>query len=112
MAEPKLANPDLVEQTMPTSLGQGSSGTTAKTTAGGGVAVTLIAANSAVVYSHLEIHNEGAAAGWFSYDGGTTWHRLPADSVVTRDALRIDNVAVTIKDDAASALGGVYGSAW
>lgn len=54
-----------------------SSGTSAVTTSGDAV-VTLITVTQ--MYNRLVIDNEGAAAGFFSVDGGTTWGRITAST--------------------------------
>ena len=38
--------------------------------------------------THLRICNEGAAPGFYSTDGGTTWLRLPAGNAVTDDDVK------------------------
>ena len=57
-------------------------------------AVTILAAQKAGIRD-LTIYNEGAAAGFFSTDGGTVWHRLPASTmtvatdIYTTEAIKI-----------------------
>jgi hypothetical protein len=87
-----------------------SSGTTAKQTTDANP-ITLIAATDQHVFRHLTIINEGNAAGFFSFDGGTEWHRLPVGSV-TMDNLSIMNLAVQAKRDGANDLTGIYASTW
>ena len=76
-------------------------------------ALTVLAANAGAVYHHVRMVNEGAAAGFYSIDGGTTWNRLPAQSVVEDNGVKLTNQAVQVKRVAGgSNLSGVYASAW
>ena len=88
-----------------------SSGTTAKATLGGGVAVDCIAANATNDYHHLMI-DTGGVAGFFSWDGGTTWHRIGARMVLGVDGILIHNTKVQIKDDGANAMSDIFVSVW
>jgi hypothetical protein len=58
-----------------------SSGVTAVATSGD-AAVVAIAANTNF-RRNVRIVNEGAPSGFFSVDGGTTWHRLPGTAAST-----------------------------
>lgn len=98
------------------STAQASSGTTAiATTAGsaGGVE-TAIAAVPGVVYHHLRIRNAGVVDGAYSFDGGTTWHDLPAGSIIRNDGVHIEGQAIQIKRLGASPaeVTGVRVSVW
>ena len=98
------------------SQGQASSGTVAiATTAGsaGGVE-TAIAAVPNVVFHHLRVRNAGVVDGAFSFDGGTTWHDLPAGAILRNDGVCIENQAVQIKRIGASPaeVTGVRVSVW
>lgn len=53
------------------------SGTTALATSSD-TAITLIANTTGVPVREITIVNEGAVAGFVSWDGGTTWRRMPA----------------------------------
>jgi hypothetical protein len=44
----------------------------------GDAAVTAIAADPTAIWRNVIITNTGAAAGFFSLDGGLSWHYLPA----------------------------------
>ena len=89
-----------------------SSGTTPLATDGDTV-LTVLAADANAVYHHVRIVNEGAAAGFYSIDGGTTWNRLPVQSVVEDHGVKIVNQAVQVKRVSGSSnLNGVYASAW
>lgn len=96
-----------------------SSGQTAKATSNN-EAVALIAAlalPAAYRLQHLAITNEGAGAGFFSIDGGTTWARLPAGpaAAVVLDDLcltrRAGAILVKRVEDGAN-VTGVYAYAW
>ena len=94
------------------SIVHASSGTTPLATSGD-AAVEVLAANANAVYHHVRIINEGTAAGFYSIDGGTTWNRLPAQSVVEDNGVKVVNQAVEIKRVAGgSDLSSVYASAW
>lgn len=91
-----------------------TSGETAKATTDD-TAVEVIAAQSkgSQPYRHCRIVNEGAVAGFYSIDGGTTWERLPASSYLTDDGVYIMNKALQIKRVAGgSDLSGVYAAIW
>ncbi len=89
-----------------------SSGATPLATSGN-AAVTALAANANAVYHHVRIVNEGTVAGFYSIDGGSTWNRLPAQSVVEDNGVKVVNQAVEIKRVASgSDLSSVYASAW
>ena len=46
-------------------------------------AATLISADNVPANAkHARVVNEGGVAGFVSFDGGTTKHRLPADQIV------------------------------
>jgi hypothetical protein len=94
------------------STARDSSGTAPLATDGDAV-LTVLAANANAVYHHVRIVNEGAAAGFYSIDGGATWNRLPVQSVVEDHGVKIVNQAVQVKRVAgASNTTGVYASAW
>ena len=97
-------------QAAPQSAANVSSGTTAKVTTSE-AAVELIAATEAAVFRHAAIHNTGAADGFFSLDGGTIWHYLPASTSLTLDGVAIANAAIQAKRNT-SDLSGLYASAW
>lgn len=92
-----------------------TSGLAAKT-ATTDAAVEVIAAQAhSQAYRHCRIVNEGAVAGFYSIDGGTTWERLPASTALTDDGVYINNQAVQIKRVAGGGSGnpsGVFGSIW
>jgi len=94
------------------SIVRASSGLTTIVTTTNAVAEVL-AANGSATYYHVRIANEGSVAGFYSIDGGTTWGRLPANTVIKNDGVKIENVAVQVKrvPDGAN-LTGVYGEAW
>jgi hypothetical protein len=72
-------------------------------------AETLIAASSSESMNRLVIINEGAVAGFFSIDSGTTWPRLPANSTINLEGLYVLNQSVQIKRVADGAdLAGVW----
>jgi hypothetical protein len=51
--------------------------------------------------------------GFFSFDGGTTWHYLPAACSLNYDQERIANQALQIKRIAGgSNVAGVFASVW
>lgn len=77
-------------------------------------AVPLIAAlQDGVFMEHVVIDNEGAVAGFFSIDGGTTWARLPASTVVVLDGVWIASTAIQVKRvSGGSDITDVYGWAW
>jgi len=89
-----------------------SSGVTAKATTDNS-AVEVIAADSTNNYYHFRIFNSGSVAGFYSYDGGTTWHYLPTASSLLHNDVLISNQAVQIKRVAdGSNVTGVYASVW
>jgi hypothetical protein len=93
---------------------QNSSGTTgAATTADGpGGDGTLLAADAAHTFYAYSISNSGSIAGFYSIDGGTTWHYLPANCSMYRHA-KIVNKAIKIRRVAGgSNLSGVFVSVW
>jgi len=76
-------------------------------------AVEAIAADAVNVLHHVKLVNEGAVAGHFSIDGGTTWGRLPSDSMFVLDGVKIANAAIQVKRVAGGAnLSGVFVEAW
>jgi hypothetical protein len=60
-----------------------SSGVTAVSTSGDGVVTAIAASAIPSPRTNIRIVNEGAPSGWFSIDGGTTWHRLPGTAAST-----------------------------
>ena len=75
--------------------------------------VEVIAADPVNTYYHLRIFNSGTVAGFYSFDGGTTWHYLPAASSLAHDGVKIANKAVQIKRVAGgSNVTGVFASLW
>ena len=79
----------------------------------GDTPVTLLDAHADRVFHTVRIVNEGAAAGFYSLDGGASWDRLPAECVVEDPRVRIENTAIQVKRTAGGAdLSGVYASAW
>lgn len=98
------------------STAQASSGTTAIATIAGsaGGVETAIAAVAGVVFHHLRVRNAGVVDGAYSFDGGTTWHDLPAGSILRNDGVHIENRAVQIKRLGASPaeVTGVRVSVW
>ena len=98
-----------------------TSGTTAVTTSSDtAVSVTLTGVDSAPGISggikHVRIVNEGAAAGFFSTDGGTNWARLPAQFVAEHEFANPfppANLNLKVKRIASGTnLSGVYVTAW
>lgn len=88
-----------------------SSGTAAGATTDN-TAVTLISADASQDYHHVRVINEGSTNGFFSPDDGTTWHRLPAFTVIKMDLL-ISNSAIQIKRvSGGDNLSDVYASVW
>ena len=86
-----------------------SSGETPKTTVLND-AITLIVASTTQLYTVVRIVNTGAVAGFYSYDGGTTWHYLPANSAIEDDVI-IANAAIQVKRITdGSNLTGLYAS--
>jgi hypothetical protein len=76
-------------------------------------AVTALAADAVNTYYHVRICNESAAPGFYSIDGGTTWSRLPASSVIKNDGVAIVNTAIQVKRVAdGTNLSGVYVEVW
>lgn len=70
-------------------------------------------------FNRVRIVNEGSVSGFYSTDGGTTWQRLPAASILTDDELGFPvapagiTLGVKIKRVAGGPnLSGVYVSAW
>jgi hypothetical protein len=98
------------------SVGSASSGLVAKATVSD-VAVECIAANANVDFHHLRIVNEGGVAGFFSFDGGATWHRLVgvtgAVTAIVLDGILIHNAAVQVKRIAGGTnLTAIFVSVW
>jgi hypothetical protein len=76
-------------------------------------AVQALAADAVNTYYHIRIVNEGAAAGFYSIDGGTTWSRLPASSVIKNDGVKIADAAIQVKRIAdGTNLSAVYVECW
>jgi len=76
-------------------------------------AVTAIIADAVNNIYHVKFANEGAVAGWYSIDGGTTWGRLPSESMFILDGVLVANEAIQVKRIAGgSNLSGVYVEAW
>lgn len=76
-------------------------------------AVALLAASTEMI-RNIAIINEGAAAGFFSDDGGTTWSRLPTGTIQLEFLAAPQNCpAITVKRIAGgSNLSDVYAFAW
>ena len=71
--------------------------------------VTIFGATIAYTISRVRILNEGSVGGFYSYDGGTVWHRIPALSVVEDNDLQLHNVAIQVKRQLGAAnLTGVF----
>ena len=87
-----------------------SSGETAVST-NSNTPVTLIALAADELTTAITIINEGAVAGFFSLDGGTTWARLPAESTVTIPHETSKSIMVKRTTDG-SDLADVYGMVW
>lgn len=88
-----------------------SSGTTAIATSGTGN-VTLVTVPAGGSFNRLLIINEGANAGFFSVDGGSTWGRIPAAAAAT-SPVQIEwfgrsNQSVLMKRAGSTDMGGVY----
>ena len=73
-----------------------TSGLTAKATSSDSV-VELIAADGSNDLYQVIIANEGSVAGFYSIDGGTTWHRLPSEHVTQINNVLISNKAIQMK---------------
>ena len=70
---------------------------------------TAIAADGSNDFHQVVLANEGTVAGFYSIDGGTTWHRLPSEHVTKVSGVLVSNVAIQIKRIAGgSNLSGVY----
>lgn len=94
------------------STSQTSSGTTAKATTDDNP-VELVPANASHTYYHCRIFNSGTVPGFFSLDGGTTWHYLPAACSLRHDSVKVANQAVQIKRIVGgSNVTGVFASLW
>ncbi len=76
-------------------------------------AVQALAADAVNTYYHIRICNESAAPGFYSVDGGTTWSRLPASSVIRNDGVAIVNKAIQVKRVAdGTNLSAIYVEVW
>jgi len=94
------------------SSAQAGSGLTAKTTTDDSP-TTVIAADAAHAYRHFRIFNSGSTAGFYSFNGGTTWHYLPAACSLHHDGVAIANQAIQVKRIAGGDdLSGVFASVW
>ena len=88
-----------------------SSGLTALATTTDAV-VEAISNEKALGANHLQVNNEGAVAGFISWDGGSNWHRVKASTIQTYDHMGTTN-AVQIKRVAGgSNMADVYVSVW
>lgn len=88
-----------------------TSGTTAIATTSN-TAVSAIAASELGRIQTVRISNEGVVVGWFSIDGGTTYHRLTL-GVMQLDGLLVLNKAIMVKRVAGGTnLSDVYVDAW
>jgi hypothetical protein len=90
---------------------QASSGITAVSTSGD-TAVDVISSSTGN-FERAVVHNTGAAAGFFSVDGGTIWHHIPAAASmsVTLPAGQSGNPTIKVKRIASGTnMSGVYAS--
>jgi len=90
-----------------------TSGTTAKATTADTAVEVIATQGPARTFRHARLINEGAVAGFWSADGGSTWSRLPAATVITDDDIYIRDKAVQVKRVAGgSDLSGIWGEIW
>lgn len=74
--------------------------------------ITLIAATVTRIYTCIRIVNTGTVAGLYSYDGGTTWHYLPASTAIEDLDLALVNKVLQVKRlSTGSNVSGLYASA-
>ena len=92
-----------------------SSGTTAISTDSANPK-TLIAAQSAQQSKYITIVNESAVQGFYSFDGGASWHYLPAAASGVPSSVTVyANVfpsGLTVKRAASIDVTGLYASAF
>lgn len=89
-----------------------SSGETPKATIDN-TAIELLPADSTQRYRHVRITNGGALPGFYSLDGGTTFHRLEGSIIITDDEVSVDNQAVQAKREFDGPnITGLFASAW
>lgn len=60
-------------------------------------AIVLIAATKVYQLRQVRIVNEGSVSGFYSYDGGIVWHRLPARTTIEDTDVSVKNLDVQAK---------------
>lgn len=88
-----------------------SSGTTAKATTSDTQVEMIAAPSGGTRIKEYIIFNEGIAAGFYSLDGASTWHRLPAGNFVADEGVNNSNAIYVKRTPGGSNLTGLYASA-
>lgn len=86
-----------------------TSGTTALATSSA-AAVTVIDLGANIPYTANGLLLISAVAGFFSVDGGTTWARMPAATLVLQRVYVMGDILV--KRDGVTDMTGVFGALW
>ena len=74
--------------------------------------VTLLEADANHAQHFVRVRNEGSVAGFYSLDGGTTWHRIGPNEAIEATVISATRAAIQAKRDGATNMTGLYADRW